>query len=988
MLVTCARCGGTNPPAARFCMTCGSALQAATGPRTRLRFVSVLFCDIAGSTELAGSLSPEVWGSTLTTYFAAVSRAAAEYGGRVEKFIGDAAVAVFGAEATHEDDAIRAVDCARSSLEAIARQAADLRRTRGVDFAVRFGIASGQVALTERDSSFAIGEVMNRAARLQQGAPDGGIVIDVRTWLLVRGTVPTRPVEPVAAKGFHRPLRAWRISDGSGPEADTRLPLVDRRVQLDDVLTALRAGLRAPGVPVVVLAGEPGVGKSRLAAEALRRMGQDARSLSLRCRRDGDQLGFWPLYQLADKLGAPAGTGQGPQVKEEIFWSLRRLLRQAAARRPIVLVLDDCQWMTPVVREFVESLDDPALQIEAVMMLSGRVEEPPLSRSSVTALRVPPLGHEDSRRLAATVAATLEAREPDGAALDDLARRSAGNPLYLEQLAHLRLDAESGNDLVAPSAEAAVGARIDRLGAGAQRLLAVAGAFGGGCAAGELERAADALDPPLDQAFDEALAQLLDHRLLDARDGEIEVESPVIADVAYGRLSLADRAQTHARVADLVEARLDRHPSEVELCALHAERAHAAWLDLRPGGQEERLAAARAARSLCAAAEFEVSRGDLATALETAGRVGRLGSGLPGLELQLAAVETYATAAAGSAEDTLARIARARRRWDTGDNPAAAAHLALNEAIARSMLTGRWHRSLIDGARDLAERAGDPAAYARVLLVEGIGHMEAGDYVTAESLLGQALGHARRERWCFGATEIYGNLALCLAYGDTPAPAATAICGQLRAELQDAHAVRAAVGCPAALLADMAGDAAAAASLLDEGLVTLSGIGHQPGLAGLEMFRATLSERHGDQEGARQALERAVNRYDAIGFRAGARSARLWQATLDAGPAPSTRITGSWDVEVLTEQAAAATALREGRPDAAAVHVTSACDRLAGVRGAGARITPLLVSLRLAARCADAGLVERITGLACESAQVKRDVRALLLPYEPAMNRL
>ncbi|MFI6731344.1 AAA family ATPase [Nonomuraea sp. NPDC050451] len=966
--------------------------------------MTVLFGDVAGSTELARGLSPEVWQSTLATYFADVSRAATEQGGRVEKFIGDAVVAVFGVEATHEDDALRAVDCARVSLERIARQAADLRRTRGVDFSVRFGIASGQVALSERDSSFAIGEVMNRAARLQAAALADGIVMDVRTWLLVRGAVPTRPIEPIAAKGFSRPLRAWQIADAAGADAgEARTPLVDRRSQLDDLVAALGAGLRRPGVPAVVLAGEPGVGKSRLVAEAARRMAPDARFLTLRCRRDGRRLGYWPLYQLAEALGGDVPRGQGPQGKEEIFWTLRELLREAAAQRPVVLVLDDCQWMSPAVREFADGLDDPDLDVRAVLMLSGRVDEPPLTRGSVAMMRVPPLGQADAQELAATVAARLGQPVLSGS-LNDLARRSAGNPLYLEQLVHLQVDAEGRTDLIAPSAEAAVGARLDHLGVDAQRLLAIASALGGSCVAGDLEKVAAALDPPLDQTFDETLAQLLGDGLLVTRArsaGELEVESPVVAEVAYGRLPLADRAHVHAQVAVLVEARVDRHPSEIELCALHAGRAHAAWLELRPGGPEERHAAVRAARALCAAAQFAVSRGDLSMALQTAGQVGGLDSGLPGLELEIAAVETYATAAAGRADETLARIAEARKRWDTGGNLAAAVQLTLNEAVARSTMTGRWQRSLIGQARELAYRADDPAVYARVLLLEGIGHMEDGDYVTAESVLHEAFGHARRARWCFGATEIYGNLALCLAYGNTPAPAATAICAQLHAELKDAHTVRAAVGCPAALLADMTCDSAAATNLLDEGRSILAGIRHQPGLAGLDMFRATLAERHGDHDGAGQALDSAIRRFDAIGFSAGAQSARLWHATFGAygppgaqsgedprgayGPPGAQNGDGpavaqgadSWDVEVLTEQAAAAAALREGRPDAAAEHVVRAGARLDGVHGAGARITPLLVSLRLAGLCRDRGLVERVADLARADAEMKRDVRAL-----------
>ena len=242
-------------------------------------------------------------------------------------------------------------------------------------------------------------------------------------------------------------------------------------------------------------------------------------------------------------------------------------------------------------------------------------------------------------------------------------------------------------------------------------------------------------------------------------------------------------------------------------------------------------------------------------------------------------------------------------------------------------------------------------------------------------MLRDALKHGRRARWCFGATEIYGNLALCLAYGDTPAPEALAICVQLRADLNDAHTIRAALGCPAALLMDMTSNAAGSASLLEEAASVLSEVGHQPAVAGLEMFRATLRERHGDTDGAARALEDAIKRFDMIGFAPLAKAAELWRSTLGDGTAEHPAASGGWDVEVLAEQAAAAAELHAGRPRTAAGHLLRAEARLDRVRGAGARIPPLLVSLRLAVRCGDAGLVERIARQAREAAQVKRDAQ-------------
>jgi len=988
----CPACGASNPRDAMFCMRCGHRLAAGepatTGPT--LRFVSVLFGDIIGSTELAARLPTEVWAGTLDRYFRVVRAAVEDRRGRVEKFIGDAVVAVFGAEATREDDAIRAVETAVDACQRIGRLADGLRQSRGIEFAARFAVASGTVAVTDRSSSFAVGEVLNRAARLQQHGHADGVVIDLETWLLVRGSISAAPIGPIAAKGFARPLRAFLVAD-DGTEGAPRTPFVNQTALLDAAVAAVRGATDGVRASVLIVEGDLGVGKTRILRELARRVSGFAQVVLTTSQSDAGRLGYWPLYQLATDIAelsgeredslSRAGSTTGDELslsqsKEEIFWALRRTLAVAATASPVVLMLDDSQWLSPVVVEFIDDLaaSPPARGIAIV--ICGR--RPPRISAAATRLTVAPLGPGETRDLMDAICGDVELHT----AGYDLAERSGGNPLFLEQLIHLALDHDG--DLIAPSAEAAVGARLDLLSAPARRTLGVAAVIGTTLQVTDLDSIGRDLGVPVAEVLPEILEAALLHSGSD-RNGSLAFASSVVAEVAYRRLPLADQARAHMLTARKIQENLSARPSAVELAALHAERAHAAAREIDPGSLIERECAELVTRLICEAGHFAVSRRDLPRGAELAAQASALAGQSPRLRLEAAALEGYIEGSSGRARDALRTSEQALAGIAPEENPSAAAHLLLNAVVAEATLTGRWPHDGLDEARRLADLAADPGARARVLLVQGIRLMSSGDYPAAEPLLRQAMEHVRRDRYRFGAAEIFGNISLCTAYGDTPAAEAAESCRRLlsRPDLEGAHAVRAAISCPTAIAIDMTGDAAGADEFLEEAAATFAAIGHRPGSAGVEEFRATLAQRRGETALAVMALERAAAQYATIGFTTSAASTRLRSVILRPGTVAlngewgyrADDLPDDWTGRILLCQAEALTAAERGHGDEASRWLRAALDEIGHVRGIGARIVPLLACLRIAGKVGHGALLEHVRRELEAAATIKQDVQ-------------
>jgi class 3 adenylate cyclase len=368
----CAACGRENPPDAGFCNGCGVALAAAPASRQKRKTVTVLFCDVTGSTALGERLDPESFRQVMARYFDAARAVIERHGGTVEKFIGDAVMAVFGVPVLHEDDALRALRAAAGLREQIAFLNTELETDFGATVSVRTGVNTGPV-VTGTEERLATGDAVNLAARLEQAAAPGEIVIGPQTWALVREAVEAEPLEPLLLKGKSQPVAAYRLlqirTDVDSRARSGGAPLVGRGSQLRMLADAFANVVTERSCGLFTILGMAGVGKSRLAAEFLR--GADARVVTGTCLSYGQGITYWPVVSMVKQLldprnGCPGAAGLmtrdakvaaavnvlvGEQAHAtspaEIAWAVRKLVESSAELAPVVVVFDDLHWGEP-----------------------------------------------------------------------------------------------------------------------------------------------------------------------------------------------------------------------------------------------------------------------------------------------------------------------------------------------------------------------------------------------------------------------------------------------------------------------------------------------------------------------------------------------------------------------------------------------------------------------------------------------------------------
>jgi class 3 adenylate cyclase len=394
-MVTCPACGHASPDGFRFCGNCGSPLahDAAAGRQVR-KTITVVFCDLAGSTALGERLDPESLQRVMTQYFRRMREVLERHQGTVEKFIGDAVVGVFGVPLLHEDDALRAVRAAVELQAALAELNKELERDWGVTLQLRTGVNTGEVVSgsAAADSALVLGDAVNVAARLEQAAAPAEVLIGQTTWQLVRDAVTAEPVAPLALKGKAAQVAAWRLlgvtPDIPGHARRRDVPLVGREPQRRLLLDAFDRVVAERACRLVTVLGATGVGKSRLVDEALDSIGERATILSGRCLSYGEGITYWPVAEVIrqaagiardDSLPAAqgklaallAGREQAERIasriaglvgfteaagggSQETFWAVRKLFEHLASRRPLVVALDDLHWAEPTLLDLVE----------------------------------------------------------------------------------------------------------------------------------------------------------------------------------------------------------------------------------------------------------------------------------------------------------------------------------------------------------------------------------------------------------------------------------------------------------------------------------------------------------------------------------------------------------------------------------------------------------------------------------------------------------
>ena len=606
----CASCGQENPQGFRFCGGCGEALEPAAPPRQVRKVVTALFCDLTGSTARGHGADPEALRATMRGYYDEMRAILERHGGTVEKFVGDAVMAVFGVPVAHEDDALRAVRAAWEMKGAVGE----------LGLEARIGVNTGEVVAGQGDS-LVTGDAVNVAARLEQAAEPGEVLIGAATRRLVRDAVRVEPVE-VAAKGKPEPVDAFRLLhvDREAAPFARRLdtPLVGRTAELRQLEQAFERAVRENRCHLFTLLGAAGVGKSRLTAELLARV--DARVLQGRCLDYGEGITFWPVVSVLKQLGDRARDtlerlSAASSTPNELFWAVRSQLEEVASEQPLVVCFDDIQWGEPTFLDLIDHVADLSRGAPILLLCLARPElldkRPSWAggKLNATTLLLEPLsGDECAQLIEAHGGVEAEVRTRILAAAD-------GNPLFVEEM--VALTRENGEVAVPETVQALLQARLDQL-AGDERSVIERGAVEGQVfhrsALLELTKVPD-VEPQLVGLVRKELIQPATPTF--AGDHAFRFRHLLIRDAAYDALPKETRAELHERFA----AWLEPHGQELleldEVLGYHLEQA-ARYL--RELGRPSRELEGRAGRRLAEAGSKALARSDLPAAANLLGR--------------------------------------------------------------------------------------------------------------------------------------------------------------------------------------------------------------------------------------------------------------------------------------------------------------------------------------------------------------------------------
>ncbi len=795
----CSSCGRENAAEARFCDTCGAALVPPDDTAMR-KTVTVVFTDLAGSTELGERLDPESLRQVVGRYFDTVRAVLERHGGTVEKFIGDAVMAVFGVPVVQEDDALRAVRAADELREALDRLNDALEREHGVRLVTRTGVNTGEVVVggtgAAADQRLAVGDAVNVAARLEQAAAGGEVLVGAETYRAVRDAVAVEEVEPVAAKGKSDAVPAWRlVAVRPDVPAFTRpiaTPFVGRRNELDALLRAFGASVAERSCTLATVVGTPGIGKSRLAREFVAAVEGDARVVIGRCVAYGRGITYLPLADIVreiagddphprlaelladDERGAVAarlvagavGAGDDATSPEETAWAFRRVLEALAAHRPLVVVVDDIHWAEPELLDLLEYLPAFSSGSPILILCLARPDlfdmraswAAPHPRSTIVALS--PLDGPDAQHL---VERLLDERHVPLTLRRRIVETAEGNPLFIEQvLAMLADDPHAADDAVPPTIQALLAARIDRLDPPERAVLqrgSVEGRLFHRGAVAELlgDRAAAGLGGTLLTLARKEFVR--PDRSSFAGDDGFRFNHVLIRDVAYASLTKELRADLHVRLARRLGAHGTESPGHDEIVGHHLEQAHRFRTELGRSDADTRALAEEAGDRVAAAGRRALDRGEAATAASLLGRACALLEASPRKRAALLPELARArrdNGALDEAERAATEAVDAARRHGDELTEGRAEIEGMRTRFMRGALEPDAVRAVAHRAIAVFERAGTDADLADAWQLIGVAELAAGDRDAQLQALLRAREHASRPATC-GARSTHGT---------------------------------------------------------------------------------------------------------------------------------------------------------------------------------------------------------------------------------------
>jgi class 3 adenylate cyclase/tetratricopeptide (TPR) repeat protein len=827
----CPNCGRENPPDARFCMHCAARLEPLHAVSREIRkTVTVLFCDIVGSTSIGERVDAETIRKTMTRFFEEVRGVLERHGGDVEKFIGDAVMAVFGIPVSHEDDAVRAVRAADEMQRAISRLNEELELALGEPIRVRTGINTGEVVTGDPSAGQAlvVGDAVNVAARLEQSAEPGQTLLGTSTYELVRHAATATAIDPLDLKGKRDPVRAYRL-DAVGPPQARRIlgsALVGRGEELDTIRDWFEGSASERACRLLSVFGSAGLGKSRLAREFVDAIGTDATVLTGRCLPYGEGITFWPITEvvrqacgitdetsneetrvliaaatrgaddgevIAERVAEVAGFSEATSGLRETFWGIRRFLEWQARDRPLALILDDLHWAEPTLLDLVEYLAGWGRDAPIFLLCLARPElleaRPswPTGAVEAASIHLSPLTPVETDELIGNI---LEPALLEPKTRQRIAAAGEGNPLFVEELLRmleddglLRQDGEDwavAGDLsavkVPPTIQALLSARLDRLDPEERAVIGSAAIVGKEFWWGAVAELSPSDMRPRVGAHLQTLVrkELIrpDRSTLVGEDA-FRFHHILIQEAAYRGTSKSVRADLHGRFADWLETTAGDRMLEVEeILGYHLEQASRYRAELGDTTSDALAVAGRALAKLSAAGRRALARGDVSAAVKLLRRAASLPIEASADRLAVKPELAEALMEAGDLAEAAAVIEEAIEEAERAELHGLRAH----SVVVRLLLMGmtdpkersRAALQQLDDVIPTFERLGDDLGLARSWRLLAEVHMNRARYADADDALERAVRHARRAGAAWEEAESLGQFAGSGAFGPAP----------------------------------------------------------------------------------------------------------------------------------------------------------------------------------------------------------------------------
>ena len=864
-MTVCPQCGEANPERFRLCGMCGAPLSVQVASREVRKTVTVVFSDLKGSTSLAEQLDTESLRAALSVYFDAMQAVLQRHGGTVEKYIGDAIMAVFGLPVVHEDDALRAVRAAQEMQQRLGDVNHELERRWGIRLENRTGVNTGEVVAADAASGqrLVTGDTVNTAARLEQAAPAGEVLLGSVTYELVRHEVEAEPVEPLELKGKAQRVAAYRLVSVRPSSAAARrleAPLVGRQDELRRMNDAYTATTRERSGGIVTIIGSAGMGKSRLIQEFLSELPPTTVILRGRCLSYGEGITFWPIAEalrsaaaieddlprevaiqrlatlsggrtdVADRLAPLIGLSDAAYPLEEIFWAARTALEAMAGSSSVVVVFDDIHWAEPTLLDLIEHVSDES-SAPILIACSARgelMDDRPTwgGRPGAVQIALEPLSEDETTAVAGNILGPIAGARR---LIERITESAEGNPLFVEQMLSMLVDRgvvrrvedgswmagdEAPDVAVPPTISALIAARLERLASEDRTVLQEGSVIG----LVFYERAVESMSPPeLRPGVARSVLKLMRRQFVRPEpamfldEPSFRFDHALIRDAAYRSLLKRERAELHESFAAWLEATAGGRSGEVEeIVGYHLEQGARYLMELGPLDERGRVLSARASSYLADAGRRASSRGDTPAAANLTQRALFLAPAgeRRRVELQLDLAETLADL--GEFERSEECVTDALDSARAQGDELLATNAVLVQLFLRYTLNpeGRTEQVVAETAAAIPalEAAGDHGGLVRAWRLLGWVHGTACRYGAAEHAVEQAVGHARLAGDRRAETRNLMSLALSALYGPMPVLDAIAVCRRMVAGVADDRSAEGVVLCALAHLHGLRGE--------------------------------------------------------------------------------------------------------------------------------------------------------------------------------------